>query len=270
MKTAFSGATKAIKSYKNQINSAAKSLVDGLEKTVKGRRSGVTSAFKTLASGAAGAIRSNYSQFTSAGKYLGSGLVEGIKSKYQAAYNAGYKLGQKAAQGEKDGQKSNSPSKLTIQNGKWLGEGLIIGIKKMGSAVYDAGYDMGDTATSSISDSVSKITRMVENGIDARPTIRPVLDLSDVSKGTSTLNSMLDMTPSIGVMANVKSISSSMNRNQNGVNDDVVYAINKLRKDLSGIDRSSYVIEGITYDDGSNVADAIKTLVRAAKMERRV
>ena len=81
---------------------------------------------------------------------------------------------------------------------------------------------------------------------------------------------MLDMTPSIGVMANVKSISSSMNRNQNGVNDDVVYAINKLRKDLSGIDRSSYVIEGITYDDGSNVADAIKTLVRAAKMERRV
>lgn len=270
MKTAFSGATKAIKSYKNQINSAAKSLVDGLEKTVKGRRSGVTSAFKTLASGAAGAIRSNYSQFTSSGKYLGSGLVEGIKSKYQAAYNAGYTLGQKAAQGEKDGQKSNSPSKLTIQNGKWLGEGLIIGIKKMGSAVYGAGHDMGNTATSSISDSVSKITRMVENGIDARPTIRPVLDLSDVSKGTSTLNGMLDMTPSIGVMANVKSISSSMNRNQNGVNDDVVYAINKLRKDLSGIDRSSYVIEGITYDDGSNVADAIKTLVRAAKMERRV
>ena len=57
--------------------------------------------------------------------------------------------------------------------------------------------------------------------------------------------------------------------NQNGVNDDVVYAINKLRKDLGNVGNTTYSINGITYDDGSNISDAIQTLVRAAIVERR-
>ena len=32
----------------------------------------------------------------------------------------------------------------------------------------------------------------------------------------------------------------------------------------------TYTIDGITYDDGSNISDAIKTLVKATRMERRV
>ena len=31
-----------------------------------------------------------------------------------------------------------------------------------------------------------------------------------------------------------------------------------------------YTINGITYDDGSNVTKAVETLVRAAKIERRL
>ena len=61
-----------------------------------------------------------------------------------------------------------------------------------------------------------------------------------------------------------------MNRTiQNGRNNDVVSAINKLRKDLGNVGNTSYNINGITYDEGTNVSDAIKTLVRAAKVERR-
>ena len=60
-------------------------------------------------------------------------------------------------------------------------------------------------------------------------------------------------------------------RRQNGTEDRVVSSIDKLRKELNdGLSRPSYTINGITYDNGSEVADAIQTLVRAAKIERRV
>ena len=59
-------------------------------------------------------------------------------------------------------------------------------------------------------------------------------------------------------------------RNQNGVNSDIVTAIDKLHKDLQNVGNTSYNINGITYDDGSNISEAIKTLVNAAVVERRM
>lgn len=206
-----------------------------------------------------------------AGEDLGSGLVRGIKNKYDAAYDAGYALGQKAVQGEKDGQASNSPSKLTIQAGKWFGEGLVIGIQKMGDRVRDAGYDLGNTAVKSLSSTVSRIAAAVDSDLDFQPTIRPVLDLSDVRTGASAINGMLGVGSSVGALATVGAISHGMSRRgQNGGNSDVVSAIDKLRKELGNVGNTTNIIEGVTYDDGSNVANAVKEITRYARMGRRV
>ena len=50
---------------------------------------------------------------------------------------------------------------------------------------------------------------------------------------------------------------------------DVINAIKGLKDSLSK-PGDTYTIGNITYDDGSEVSNAIKTLVRAAKIERRV
>ena len=82
---------------------------------------------------------------------------------------------------------------------------------------------------------------------------------------------MFNNTPSIGVESNLNAISSGMNaRVQNGTNADVVSAIDKLRNDISNIGGNSYNVNGVTYDDGSNVANAVEAIVRAARIERRV
>lgn len=206
-----------------------------------------------------------------AGEDFGSGLVRGIKAKYDDAYNAGYALGQKAVQGEKDGQASNSPSKLTIQAGKWFGEGLIIGIQKMGDSVRDASYGLGNTAVKSLSSTMSRLAAAVDSDMDVQPTIRPVLDLSNVRSGASAINSMLGVGSSVGVLATVGTISNGMSRRgQNGGNADVVSAIDKLRKELGNVGNTTNIIEGVTYDDGSNVANAVKEITRYARMGRRV
>lgn len=262
--------TNAIKDKYKTMQSCGERIAEYLSTGMKNKVKQIESAGKTMASKAVSAVRSQYSSFKTAGAYLGSGLVVGINSKKQAVYNAGYALGQKAVQGEKDGQKSKSPSKLTIQAGKWLGEGLVIGIGKMVSKAYDAGKALGSTTSDAVASSLSGIAAMMDGSIDMQPTIRPVLDLGSVSDGVDSINSMLDLTPSLGLMSNMGNINSLVNRrNQNGTNDDVVSAIKGLSKQLGKTGNTYNSINGITYDDGSNISDAVKTLIRAANIERR-
>lgn len=240
------------------------SLITGLNN----KEDDIKEAAEKLAKAAKTAISDLKDEFESAGEDLGDGLIKGIKDKEEDVYNAGFTLGEKAVKGEKKGQKSNSPSKLTIKAGKWLGEGLVIGMTRMGKAVYRSGYDMGDNAINAVSNAIARISDIVNSDVDSQPTIRPVMDLDNVRSGMDTISRMLGATPSVGVLANVNAISSSMNRGQNGASD-VVSAIKDIGKKLGSSGGDTYNINGITYDDGSNIAEAVKTLVRATKVERR-
>ena len=261
----------AISEFKPRMNSAGKDLANKFCDGLKAQKNSIKNSAKSLASAASSAIRTDEqrNQFKSAGKYLGDGLVEGIKAKYSDVYDAAYALGRKAVKGERDGQASRSPSKLTIKAGKWLGEGLIIGMHKISDRVYNSSYGLGDSATSGISSAISKVADFVNSDIDAQPTIRPVLDLSDVKSGIGTIGGMFGgQTLSVNTRS-VGSIAASMNRRQNGANDDVISAINGLGRRISESSGDSYTINGISYDDNGNVADAIRTLVRAARIEGR-
>ena len=265
------------------LNAAKASVTNGVMFTFTGEKlgsslitgfnnkeGGIKKAATKLAKAAKTAIRDLKGEFEDAGEDLGRGLINGINAKKEDVYNAGFALGQEAVKGEKKGQKSNSPSKLTIKAGKWLGEGLVIGINNMGKKVYNAGYDMGDNAINAVSNAIARISDVVNSDVDSQPTIRPVMDLDDVRSGMDTMNRMLGATPSVGVLANVNAIRSSMNRGQNGANDDVVSAINKLRKDVGNLENRSYSFGNITYSNGDEVSNAIDTLVRAFVVEGRV
>lgn len=184
---------------------------------------------------------------------------------------AAYELGQAAVQGERDGQNSHSPSKETIQSGIWLGEGLIIGIKSITGKVQQSASDMGKDTTDSISSALSLANTLLNSDSINEPTIRPVLDLSDVTSKANSIHDLLNTSPTVGVTANLRSISRDMNlRSQNG-NSDVVESINELRKDINNMPKTnSYNINGVTYDDGSNISQAVETLVEAITVERRI
>ena len=130
---------------------------------------------------------------------------------------------------------------------------------------------MANSAKSGLKRAIDGIGNIISDDIDTQPTIRPVIDLSEVRAGADDIARMLDLQSSIGVVPNVKAISTMMNRrNQNGVNDDVVDAIGKLRKDIGNINNTSYNINGVNYNADSDVAVAIETLVRAVLIEGRV
>lgn len=210
-----------------------------------------------------------YTSFYMNGINLGRGLVLGMNAMQQSAYNSGYALGQAAVRGEKDGQKSHSPSKLTIQAGKWLGEGLIIGMNTMESKTYGAGKSMGETAFDSIRSALSGMNDIIDSDMDTTPTIRPVLDLTNVKATAGKLNGLFT-DPAFTPLANLRAIGNiSALNNQNGNSDEVVRAINRLGKSLNNVGNTYNSINGITYDNGSEISNAVETLVRAATVGRR-
>lgn len=266
-----SAAVSAVSDKKGEMETAGSDLAAKVTNGIKDKYESAKVAGRELGTNSVSGVNSQRGSMSSAGKDLGSGLVAGINAMKPAVYQAGYDLGRAAVQGEKDGQNSASPSKETIKAGKWLGEGLVIGMDKMSTSVYNAGSDLGKSATRSVSSTISSIADAISTDIDAQPTIRPVLDLSDVRSGASAISGMFNSSASVGVRANVGAISSMMNaRSQNGVNADVVSAIDKLSQKMDNMGNTTYSVNGVTYDDGSNVSSAIQSLVRYAKIERRV
>ena len=254
-----------------EFTTSGENTMNSFTKGVNKTSTNLLITFRSIILSCINVINGQYYSFVTAGGYLGDGLISGINAKQESVYWAAYALGQKAVQGEKDGQQSNSPSKATIKAGNWFGEGLVIGIQQMGSKVYKAGHEMGNNAVSSISGAISRVSDVINSDIDTQPTIRPVLDLSDVESGAGYLSSMFNNGPSVGVMSNIRAISSGMNnRNQNGTNNDVVSAIDKLRKDLGNTSGNTYNVNGITYDDGSKIATAVEEIIRAVIVEGRV
>lgn len=209
------------------------------------------------------------SQASQVGLYFVQGFANGINNNLHLARDAGSAVGKKALAAAKASIDSNSPAKETYKLGTFFDQGFILGIEKLRNKVYDSSYSVGSYAKDALNRSLLKISNIIDNNIDASPTIRPVLDLTDIEAGAGTIGSLLDSTKSISVMSNLGAISYGMRNRQNG-NGDVVDAINKLSKSLGDNTRGdTYSINGITYDDGSNIKEAVETLVRAAKVERR-
>ena len=269
-------ASNMAESMKNSIASKDKefqkvgvALISALAIGIQAQANQAVNAANYVGASAANGSGQAYTSFYMNGINLGRCLVLGMNAMQQSAYNSGYALGQAAVRGEKDGQKSHSPSKLTIQAGKWLGEGLIIGMNAMESKTYGAGKSMGETAFDSIRSALSGMNDIIDSDMDTTPTIRPVLDLTNVKATAGKLNGLFT-DPAFTPLANLRAIGNiSARNNQNGNSDEVVRAINRLGKSLNNVGNTYNSINGVTYDNGSEISNAVETLVRAATVGRR-
>jgi tape measure domain-containing protein len=270
LSTLMTNAVNAINSKKAAFLTAGTGLMTQLISGITKSGPKVTIALGLIMATAVIGIRSYYNSFYSAGGYLVEGFAAGITANTFAAEAAAAAMARAALAAAMAELDINSPSKVFMKVGGAVPEGFAKGITKFGYFVDSAITSMADGALSKTSNVVSRISDAINFSIDSQPTIRPVLDLSGISNGANALSGMLDMNSHLGLIADTQSISSMMNRRiQNDGNSEIISAINGLRKDLANTKGDTYTIEGITYDDGTNVSDAVKELVRAAKVERR-
>mgnify|MGYP003299936636 CR=1 FL=1 len=263
----FSGSTP-----KKQAKEAVKAMIDSAIDGAESKKSDVKKKFKSIAEAAADALSSQAikTKAKSAGKDLVKGFASGISENTYLATAKAKAMANAAEKAARDALDINSPSRVFREIGSGIPEGFAQGITMLGSKIKNSVSTMSNTAISGTTKAISRIADSINMDIDTQPTIRPVLDLSDVESGAGYLNTMFNTNPSIGLMSNLNAISSGMNSlNQNG-NGDVVSAIDKLRRDLGNTGGDTYNINGVSVDDDSNVRDAVQTIIRAAVIERRI
>lgn len=257
---------------KSKVTKAAKAMMNALIKGLEDKKESVGKKAKNIASSAAGKMKSEdiTAKAKSAGKALVNGFADGISDQTFKAEAKAKAMAQAAVAAAKEALDINSPSKVFRAIGYSVPEGFAMGIDKLGGMAIDSVSTMAGGAISSVKSAISRVSELVNTDIDSQPTIRPVLDLSDVQSGAGLLSGMFDTTANVGVMSNVRSISSMMNNRQNGNNDDVVSALKDLRQSLGNTGGTTYNINGVSYDGSSGVVEAIETITRAARIERRI
>lgn len=262
---------QTIKGYSSKASSAMKAVAAGMADGIISGKSMIVNNVKNAVKAGVTEARSYRDAFYGAGAYLVRGLANGISDNdyiVKAKAKAMAKAATKAAQKELD---EHSPSKVFYKIGKYIPMGMVKGIEAYASWAKDSSKSMARSVVDGASYALAALTDMINGDIDMSPTIRPVVDMSSVNASARDMNQLLGGNINLGLSAQLNAINARMrSRNQNSGNADVISAITGLRKEISGISKPTYQIDGITYDDNSSISSAIETLVDAVITERRI
>lgn len=288
----MSGVSSSITSASSGATSAMSGLFDGLSSTVQTRSASLNASFKTLgssmiksfasaitagrgsvvsaasnvASAGLPAAKAHYGGYYSAGVYLCAGLAGGIGAGASSAINAAANVAAQALAAAKARLGIHSPSREFYAVGDYAVQGLTNALSDGQKSAQSAGSNVATASLAGLQNSLNMISALMNSGLDTSPTITPVIDDSQVRAGIQRVNTMMT---NLTVGQNMAMAGASFGINQNGDNSDVVSAINGLRKDILERPQNVYTVNGVTYDDGSTTANAVKTLVRAVKMNGR-
>lgn len=242
------------------------SLAEGIEKSAN---NAIDSA-KSVASRAATASGTYRDSFVGAGYNAALGFASGISSGSFAASIQARAMASAAASAARAALDEHSPSKVFYGIGAFAGEGLVNALADYMGKVYQTGANLAVSAKDGLNSAISQVYDIFSGDLHVEPTIRPVVDLSAVEAGAGAVDRMFSNRVGIRTLENLSFANVAMNRQlQNGSNADVVSAINKLGKKLNGGNTTINNINGVTYDDGSNINEAVASIVRAARVERR-
>lgn len=246
-------------------------LIGGLIDGIKSKVGDVVSAVGSIISSCKEGLANIGSEFISIGSNIIDGLVSGIKSGISSVGTAISDLVSSAVGKAKKLLGIHSPSRVFAEIGMYSDKGLAKGLIKYSNVVTKAAGNVANNMIDVMNNSISKIS---VDGLDSQPTIRPVFDMSSVEEGVDTINGLFakQQMVSLGIQnrGNINAISNAMKYGKvTTTNDDLISAINDLKRAINGYSGNEYNINGITYDDGSNISNAVKSIIRAAKVERR-
>lgn len=224
----------------------------------------VKEAGKSVGKEARTGINEDHMFWFSTGQNCVSGFIDGIKADLWHAAWIGDKLGADTLEALRKALDIHSPSKLTYQVGQYFVEGLSNGITSEYDSVTGISGELGDSMAEALKSALDDTRALLDNTSDELR-ITPVVDLSNVRDASKSMDKMFATSPEIS--AKLTSASGYTNK----TNSQYAALVNALGNLTSGETiNNTYNVNGITYDDGSNVATAISSLITAANISRRV
>ncbi len=171
---------------------------------VKSKENEVRTAFTGNMGSAVSGIRGYYEQFKQAGAYLVDGFADGINQNMYKAEAKARAMARAAAEAAEDELDEHSPSKVGYRIGNFFGLGFVNAIDTYEDKAYDASANMAQSARTGLSNAIAKMKDTISDNIDAQPTIRPVLDLSDVTEKSNRLNSLFSRSQALSISTGIQ------------------------------------------------------------------
>ena len=246
-----------------------KELLTGLIDGIKAKWPAIKTAVSDTIEKAKEGFANMSSKLLQAGRDLIQGFINGLTEKAGAVVAKATEIAGGAVNAVKNFLGINSPSRVFKEIGKYTAEGMAVGLDEYAYMAENSASAIAEGVLKNVKDPLSNVSKILNDEIDANPKITPVVDLTNVKNGARLLNGMLGEQDVI-INARTGMLAGTVGEIQNRHdNSDVISAIKDLKEGLNN-NGPSYTINGITYDDGSNVVNAVETLVRAARIERRI
>lgn len=170
---------------------------------VKEKAEEVKTAFTGNLNASVTAIRDYHDQFKQAGTYLVEGFADGISENTYRAEAKARAMARAAAEAAEDELDEHSPSRVGYHIGDFFGLGFVNAIGTYAVTAYNASAEMADSAKTGLGNAIAKVKDMIDNGVDGQPTIRPILDLSDVEEKSHRLNTLFSRSQALTVSTGI-------------------------------------------------------------------
>lgn len=224
------------------------------------------------------ALKHKVSEWRSVGRNMVSGLISGIMSRASEVANKARNLVSNAIDAAKNKLDSHSPSRVFIQIGKDIDNGLMIGMDTNADKVAYRSAHMAETVIDAAKKPLDTLADLFGSDLVTDPTITPTIDLSEIQNDTKRLYSMMSDMDRFSFHGNLdlatstnRSVDADRRRKENAETasmDALIGAINGLAS-LIGNTGNTYNVNGVTYDDGSNISSAVRSLIHAVTVEGR-
>lgn len=210
-KTVISDCVSAIGDKAREFLSKGKELIYNVRNGIQSKVDDVVNAAKNIIKKALDGIKGFISKFIDIGKDIIDGLKDGISKAAKGAVDTAKDVAKGALDGAKSLLGIHSPSKEFAKVGRFSVEGMAQGLNQYAGLVADASANVGETAVDSMSKAISGIADRLDSEMETDPTIRPVLDLSDITNGVSQIDDMLYSQRSMQLASSIDIGNSSNN-----------------------------------------------------------
>ena len=173
------------------------------------------------------------------GKEIVSGLTEGVKEERPNFIDELTSMALESVKAVKETLEINSPSRVTQKLGNYTGLGFVKGLRDYADKSYNAGANMAESMKSGLSNAMSAVGDLMSGDMDMQPTIRPVLDLSNLTGAANELDSLFYPQKTMNLVGQASlSFRSAEDRGQSTLtvdNSDVVEELRSLRSEMAAM-----------------------------------
>ena len=249
----------------NDMSTYAEGGWTNYEKAVEEKKETVCQASREVMDAVVEELKRYYDEWYAVGRSMPEGLANGALDKIaeKKAVNNVADIVTIMINEAKKVSDSHSPSKVFEEIGSFFTMGLAEGVLSLGYLAEEATEEVGQRAIDSMRAIIDRIYNTTMDDMDTSPRITPVLDLSEVESGISTMGGMFNGNNSFGLAFGARNgfnenlaarnLAMDVQNDYDGTN--VVDAINGLRQDITGL-QEAMTNMGF-YVDGRQMAKAI-------------